>query len=54
MTTLPIRRKKDGSYKLPYRRFRDNKELKRFQNGFVIFTPYVFKRKKTEIDRLLK
>ena len=48
------RKKKDGEYKLPYKRFQDNKELKRFPNGFVIFTPYTFEQKKKEIDKALK
>ena len=47
-------KRKDGEYKLPYKRFIENKELKRFPNGFVVFTPYVFERKKTEIDKSLK
>ena len=46
--------KKDGAYKLPYRRFVDNKELKRFPNGFVVFTPYTFEKKKLEIDNSSK
>ena len=44
-------RKKDGNFKLPYQRFIENKELKRFSNGFVVFTPYAFEEKKKEIDR---
>ena len=47
-------KKKDGEYKLPYKRFQDNKELKRFSNGFVVFTPHAFERKKKEIDETLK
>ena len=47
-------KKNDGEYKLPYKRFQDNKELKRFPNGFVVFTPYAFKKKKKEIDEALK
>lgn len=47
-------KKKDGGYKLPYKRFQDNKELKRLSNGFVVFTPYAFKQKKKEIDKTLK
>lgn len=47
-------KKKDGEYKLPYKRFQDNKELKRFSNGFVVFTPYAFEQKKKEIDENLK
>jgi len=47
-------KKKDGKYKLPYKRFQDNKELKRLSNGFVVFTPYTFEQKKKEIDKTLK
>lgn len=47
-------KKKDGTYKLPYKRFAQNKELDRFPNGFVVFTPYTFEKKKVEIDRSLK
>lgn len=47
-------KKKDGEYKLPYKRFQDNKELKRFLNGFVVFTPHAFEKKKEEIDEALK
>ncbi|MFA6077460.1 MAG: TaqI family restriction endonuclease [Candidatus Paceibacterota bacterium] len=47
-------KKKDGEYKLPYKRFQDNKELKRFPNGFVVFTPYAFEQKKKEMDEALK
>ena len=47
-------KKKDGKLKLPYKRFQENKELKRFPNGFVIFTPYAFEQKKKEIDKTLK
>lgn len=45
-------RKKDGEYKLPYLRFTENKELKRFPNGFVVFAPFPFENKKKEIDQL--
>ncbi len=47
-------KKKDGGYKLPYKRFQENKELKRFSNGFVVFAPYAFEQKKKEIDNALK
>lgn len=43
-------KKKNGEYKLPYTRFKENKELDRFPNGFVVFTPYAFEQKKKEID----
>jgi hypothetical protein len=44
-------KKKDGKFKLPYLRFIENKGLKRFPNGFVVFTPFVFENKKREIDQ---
>ena len=47
-------KKNNGEYKLPYQRFQSNKELKRFPNGFVIFTPYAFQQKKKEMDVALK
>ncbi|MBA3047239.1 TaqI family restriction endonuclease [Patescibacteria group bacterium] len=47
-------KKKNGEYKLPYSRFIKNKELKRFLNGFVVFTPMTFEAKKKEIDKSLK
>src|SRR3989338_8220314 len=47
-------KKKDGTDKLPYARFMANKELKRFPNGFVVFTPYPFEQKKKEMDNSLK
>lgn len=45
-------KKRNGEYKLPYLRFIQNKELKRFPNGFVVFTPFAFEKKKKEIDNL--
>lgn len=44
-------KKKNGEYRLPYLRFKENKELERFPNGFVVFTPFTFEKKKQEIDR---
>ncbi|MCL5733297.1 MAG: TaqI family restriction endonuclease [Patescibacteria group bacterium] len=44
-------KKKDGEYKLPYLRFIRNRELKRLPNGFIVFTPFIFKKKKQEIDK---
>lgn len=43
-------KRKDGTYKVPYQRFIDNKELQRLPNGFVIFTPCAFEGKKMEVD----
>lgn len=45
---------KKGEYRKAYKEFIENKNLKRFNNGFVVFTPYVFKQKKKEIDSKLK
>jgi hypothetical protein len=45
-------KKKDGTDRLPYSRFMANKELKRFSNGFVVFTPFAFEKEKMEIDAL--
>lgn len=42
--------KKNGEYKLPYKRFKDNKELERLPNGFIVFTPHTFLEKKKELD----
>jgi hypothetical protein len=42
--------KKDGSYKLPYLRFKEDKTLNRFDNGFIVFTKEAFLIKKAEID----
>ncbi len=47
-------KKKDGKYKLPYLRFKQNKKLKRLPNGFVVFTRFAFEGKKREIDKKLK
>lgn len=43
-------KKKDGSFKLPYKRFIENKNLRRLENGFVVFTENIFINKKNEID----
>ncbi len=43
-------KRKDGTYKLPYQRFIDNRELQRLRNGFVIFTPHTFEGKKAGVD----
>ncbi|MBU2220737.1 TaqI family restriction endonuclease [Patescibacteria group bacterium] len=43
-------KKRNGEHKLPYKRFQENKELERFLNGFVVFTPYPFEQKRNEID----
>ncbi|MCE9585009.1 TaqI family restriction endonuclease [Candidatus Nomurabacteria bacterium] len=41
---------KKGEWRKPYKEFVQNKDLTRFKNGFVVFTPSVFKEKKKEID----
>ena len=43
-------RKKNGEFKTPYLRFTENKQLKRLDNGFVIFTKEAFEPKKNQID----
>ena len=45
---------KKGEFRKPYREFISNKNLYRFSNGFVVFTPYVFEEKKKEINSKLK
>ena len=45
---------KKGEWRKPYKEFMNNKNLKRFKNGFVVFTPYAFEEKKKEIDTSLK
>ena len=41
---------KKGKYKTPYLRFIQNKDFKRLDNGFIIFSDNIFARKKAEID----
>lgn len=43
-------KKLNGEYKTPYLRFIEDKTLKRFDNGFVVFTEEAFLPKKKEID----
>jgi hypothetical protein len=43
---------KKGEIRIPYKRFIENKELKRFDNGFVVFTSDTFLPKKEEIDKI--
>lgn len=45
-------KKKNGEYKTPYLRFKNDKTLHRFDNGFVVFTSEAFLPKKEEIDNL--
>jgi len=45
---------KKGELRLPYKRFVDNKELKRLANGFIVFTAEAFLPKKREIDKQSK
>lgn len=42
--------KLDGTYKAPYERFVNNKNITRLSNGFVVFTPYIFSLKKADLD----
>lgn len=43
-------KKRNGELRVPYIRFISNKTLKRFDNGFVVFTEDAFLPKKKEID----
>lgn len=45
---------KKGELRKPYKEFIKNKNLERFSNGFVVFTPKIFKEKKKQIDSKLK
>lgn len=45
---------KKGEYRKPYKEFINNKNLERFDNGFVVFTSKIFRDKKKEIDSSLK
>ncbi|MBU1036994.1 TaqI family restriction endonuclease [Patescibacteria group bacterium] len=47
-------KKKSGEYRTPYLRFINNKNLERFNNGFVVFTKEAFLPKKRKIDSNLK
>ncbi|PIP15292.1 hypothetical protein COX47_00410 [Candidatus Roizmanbacteria bacterium CG23_combo_of_CG06-09_8_20_14_all_35_49] len=47
-------KKLDGSFKTPYLRFINNRNLKRLPNGFVVFTRQTFKTIKEEFDNKLK
>lgn len=44
----PLTRK--GEQRKPYKMFTENQNLRRLQNGFVVFTPHAFEWKKREID----
>jgi len=41
---------KKGELREPYLRFSEDERIKSFDNGFVVFTPKIFKDKKREID----
>ncbi len=45
---------KKGEFRKAYKEFIANKNLERFNNGFVVFTPSIFEKKKKEIDSKLK
>lgn len=45
-------RKKNGDYRLPYKRFLENELLSRLDNGFIIFKENIFENKKNEIDQV--
>lgn len=45
---------KNGEWRKPYKEFIANKNLERFKNGFVVFTPKIFETKKRKINSELK
>jgi len=45
---------KNGEFRKPYLRFLKDRRTQAFENGFVVFTPYVFETKKAEIDKALE
>lgn len=53
-TCLSDPKTKKGEFRIPYLRFLEDKRIKPFENGFVVFTPYVFEQKKKELDQTLK
>jgi len=53
-TVLSDPKKKDGTYREPYLRFIEDKRTRALKNGFVIFTPAVFKDDKAKIDKAVQ
>jgi hypothetical protein len=53
-TCLSDPKTKKGEFRLPYLRFLEDKRIKAFDNGFVVFTQATFEPKKKEIDSKLK
>lgn len=49
-TCLSNPKTKKGKFRQPYLRFLEDKRTSAFKNGFVVFTPNTFKKKKKEID----
>ena len=49
-TCLSNPKTKKGKFRIPYLRFLKDERTTAFENGFVIFTPKVFKEKKAELD----
>jgi len=45
---------KKGELRKPYKEFINNKNLRRFNNGFVVFTSQIFLEKKKAIDEKIK
>ncbi len=45
---------KKGEWRKPYTDFTNNKNLERFKNGFVVFTPLTFEGEKRKIDQKIK
>ncbi len=47
-------RTKKGELRKPYKEFIKNKNLERFSNGFIVFTPKIFQEKKKQLNSKLK
>ncbi len=43
---------KKGVHRKPYSDFMNNKSLRRMDNGFIVFTPYIFEVRKQAIDNI--
>src|SRR3989344_234370 len=52
-TCLSNPKTKKGEFRKPYLRFLEDKRIRSFENGFVVFTPYAFEQMKKEIDKTL-
>jgi hypothetical protein len=46
-------KRKNGEFRKPYLDFMNNKDLKRLNNGFVVFTPHTFEERKEMADAIV-